>query len=166
MKQKHAETLMREKLLAWPKEHRRTAGAGQMRFIGRLALVLASLPLLLFFILPLLALVLRVPLRDPLAALSDPAVVQAIRLSLVTTCVSLGLALLGGTPLALLLARGHIPGRAALETLLDLPLVLPPAVAGIALLVAFGRFGLLGSALSAFGVTIPFTTVAVIMAQL
>ena len=146
--------------------HRRHASPGLMSFLRRLTLVLASLPLLLFFVLPLLALVLRVPLSDPLAALADPAVGQAIQLSLVTTLVTLALAVLGGTPLALLLARGRLPGRAALETLLDLPLVLPPAVAGIALLVAFGRFGLLGGVLRAFGVSIPFTTVAVIMAQL
>src|SRR5512146_2864696 len=99
---------MRQKLPAGPVEdasraapdellrRRRYAGAGRKGFVGRLAWVLASLPLLIFFILPLLALVLRVPLRDPLAALSDPAVTQAIQLSLVTTCVSLGLALLGG----------------------------------------------------------------------
>lgn len=146
--------------------HRRHASPGLMSFLRRLTLVLASLPLLLFFVLPLLALVLRVPLGDPLAALSDPTVGQAIQLSLVTTLITLALAVLSGTPLALLLARGRFPGRAALETLLDLPLVLPPAVAGIALLVAFGRFGLLGGVLRAFGVTIPFTTVAVIMAQL
>jgi molybdate transport system permease protein len=145
---------------------RRYAGAGLKGFVGRLALVLASLPLLIFFILPLLALVLRVPLRDPLAALTDPAVVQAIQLSLVTTLATLALTLAGGTPLALLLARRRFPGRALVETLIDLPVVLPPSVAGIALLVAFGRFGLLGGVLTAFGITLPFTTVAVIMAQL
>jgi molybdate transport system permease protein len=145
---------------------RRYAGAGLKGFVGRLALVLASLPLLIFFILPLLALVLRVPLRDPLAALTDPAVVQAIQLSLVTTLATLALTLAGGTPLALLLARRRFPGHALVETLIDLPVVLPPSVAGIALLVAIGRFGLLGGVLTAFGITLPFTTVAVIMAQL
>ena len=144
----------------------RYAGAGLKGFVGRLALVLASLPLLIFFILPLLALVLRVPLRDPLAALSDPAVTQAIQLSLVTTLITLALTLLGGTPLALLLARRRFPGHALVETLIDLPVVLPPSVAGIALLVTFGRFGLLGGVLTTFGITVPFTTVAVIMAQL
>ncbi len=145
---------------------RRYAGAGLRGFVGRLALVLASLPLLIFFILPLLALVLRVPLRDPLAALTDPAVAQAIQLSLATTLVTLALTLLGGTPLALLLARRRFPGRVLVETIIDLPVVLPPSVAGIALLVAFGRFGLLGGVLTAFGITLPFTTAAVIMAQL
>lgn len=145
---------------------RRYAGAGLKGFVGRLALVLASLPLLIFFVLPLLALVLRVPLRDPLAALTDPAVAQAIQLSLATTLVTLALTLLGGTPLALLLARRRFPGRVLVETIIDLPVVLPPSVAGIALLVAFGRFGLLGGVLTAFGITLPFTTAAVIMAQL
>jgi molybdate transport system permease protein len=145
---------------------RRYAGAGLKGFVGRLALVLASLPLLIFFVLPLLALVLRVPLRDPLAALTDPAVAQAIQLSLVTTLATLTLTLLGGTPLALLLARRRFPGHVLVETIIDLPVVLPPSVAGIALLVAFGRFGLLGGVLTAFGITLPFTTVAVIMAQL
>jgi molybdate transport system permease protein len=145
---------------------RRYAGAGLKGFVGRLALVLASLPLLIFFVLPLLALVLRVPLRDPLAALTDPAVTQAIQLSLVTTLATLALTLVGGTPLALLLARRRFPGHALVETLIDLPVVLPPSVAGIALLVAFGRFGLLGGVLTSFGITLPFTTAAVIMAQL
>ena len=145
---------------------RRYAGAGLRGFVGRMALVLASLPLLIFFVLPLLALVLRVPLRDPLAALTDPAVVQAIQLSLETTLVTLALTLVGGTPLALVLARRRFPGHALVETIIDLPVVLPPSVAGIALLVAFGRFGLLGGVLTTFGITLPFTTVAVIMAQL
>jgi molybdate transport system permease protein len=92
--------------------------------------------------------------------------VQAIQLSLVTTLATLALTLAGGTPLALLLARRRFPGHALVETLIDLPVVLPPSVAGIALLVAFGRFGLLGGVLTAFGITLPFTTVAVIMAQL
>ena len=171
MKQKSPTIYIEDTSPAGPGEgelltQRRYAGAGLKGFIGRLALVLASLPLLIFFILPLLALVLRVPLSDPLAALADPAVGQAIQLSLTTTLVALALALVGGTPLAFLLARRRFPGRAALETLIDLPVVLPPAVAGIALLVAFGRFGLLGGVLGAFGIAIPFTTVAVIMAQL
>jgi molybdate transport system permease protein len=169
MKLKLPPVAIEEKPVILPDEPVRSgnhAGPGLTSFIGRFALVLVSLPLLIFFILPLVALVLRVPLGDPLAALADPAAGQAIQLSLVTTLATLALTLLGGTPLALMLARARFPGRAALETLLDLPLVLPPAVAGIALLVAFGRFGLLGGVLSAFGIAIPFTTVAVVMAQL
>jgi molybdate transport system permease protein len=169
MKQKLPTVYVEDTSYAEPGElltRRRYAGSGLKGFVGRLALVLASLPLLIFFILPLLALVLRAPLRDPLAALADPAVGQAILLSLWTTLVALVLALAGGTPLALLLARRRFPGHALLETLIDLPVVLPPSVAGIALLVTFGRFGLLGGVLTVFGITVPFTTAAVIMAQL
>ena len=113
MKQKSPTVYIEDTSPAGPGElltRRRYAGAGLKGFVGRLALVLASLPLLIFFILPLLALVLRVPLSDPLAALSDPAVGQAIQLSLATTLVTLALTLVGGTPLALLLARRRFPG--------------------------------------------------------
>jgi molybdate transport system permease protein len=73
-------------------------------------------------------------------------VAQAIQVSLVTTGITLAQTLLGGTPMAYLLARRRFRGRTLLDTLLDLPMVLPPAVAGIALLVTFGRFGLIASA--------------------
>jgi molybdate transport system permease protein len=82
-----------------------------------------------------------------------------------TTLVTPGLTLLAGTPLAYLLARRRFPGRALVDTLIDLPMVLPPAVAGIALLVAFGRRGLLGQYLDAAGLQIAFTQVAVVLAQ-
>jgi molybdate transport system permease protein len=71
-----------------------------------------------------------------------------------------------GTPLAYLLARRSFPGRTVLDTLVDLPIVLPPAVAGLALLMAFGRRGILGGTLAAWGITIPFTTTAVVIAQI
>jgi molybdate transport system permease protein len=129
-------------------------------------LTLASLPLLLFLLLPLVALVLRVTPAEFLAQVVSPAVAQAIQLSLGTTLVALAITLVAGTPLAYLVARRRFPGRIVLETLLDLPLVLPPAVAGIALLLAFGRFGLLGPALGNLGVQVAFTRVAVILAQL
>src|SRR5215469_5977342 len=116
---------------------------------GDLALVAASMPLLLLVLLPLLALVFHIAPSDFLTALGDPAVRQALQLSLVTTLIATGLALLLGTPVAYLLARRQFPGRAVIETLLELPMVLPPAVAGIALLVAFGRRGLLGPWLGA-----------------
>jgi molybdate transport system permease protein len=131
-----------------------------------LALVGASLPLILLILLPLLALVLRVTPANFLAALAEPSVGQALRLSFVTTLISTGLALLFGTPAAYLLARRRFPGHALLETLLEVPMVLPPAVAGIALLVAFGRRGLFGPWLESAGIDIAFTSVAVIMAQL
>jgi molybdate transport system permease protein len=121
--------------------------------------------MLVFLLLPVLALVLQL---DPVmlgAALANPEIGQAIWLSIVTTAASTALALLLGTPLAYLLARRQFRGRGVLDTLVDLPMVLPPSVAGIALLLAFGRRGLLGQSLDAAGITIGFTTIAVVLAQ-
>lgn len=129
-------------------------------------LLLASLPLLLFLLLPLLALIWRTPLPVLLANLRTMGVIQAIRLSLVTTLSTAVLTILFGTPVAYLLARRRFRGRAVLDTLVDLPMVLPPAVAGVALLVAFGRRGLFGAALSELGLEIAFTQTAVVLAQL
>jgi molybdate transport system permease protein len=97
--------------------------------------------------------------------LSDPQVAQAISLSLLTTLISLGLTIIFGTPVAYLLARYQFPFRRTIDTLLDLPTVLPPSVAGVALLMAFGRRGLLGEWLEVWGIHIAFTQVAVILAQ-
>jgi molybdate transport system permease protein len=128
-------------------------------------LVLAS-ALALFLVLPLVALALREPPGRVFAALGGPEAVPALLLSLETTLASLAITLLGGIPLAYLLARRAFPGRAVVETLLTLPTVLPPAVAGVALLVLFGRRGALGQVLAErLGVSLPFTTVAVVMAQ-
>ena len=127
--------------------------------------------LLLLVALPLAGLLFASPPRQLLAGLRDPLVVPALRLSLVTSTVSL-LAILGcGTPLAWILARR--PGDAGqssrvwrvLETIVELPVVLPPAVAGVALLLAFGRRGLLGPALAAAGIGLPFSRAAVVFAQ-
>jgi molybdate transport system permease protein len=128
-------------------------------------LALASLPLLLFILLPLVALVVRASPADVLAHLVDPMVAQAIQLSVTTTLVSVGLTLAGGTPVAYLLARRQFRGHALLDSLLTLPIVMPPAVAGIALLLAFGRRGILGQALTSFGLDIAFTPLAVVLAQ-
>ena len=94
------------------------------------------------------------------------AVVEAMTLTLVTSVISLLVVVLLGTPLAYLLARRSFPGKALVETFIDLPMVLPPAVAGLALLMAFGRRGLIGSTLDGWGITIGFTTTAVVMAQI
>jgi molybdate transport system permease protein len=131
----------------------------------KVLLVIASLPFLLFLLIPLLSLILHATPASVLAHLGDPAVGQAVQLSLVTTMCSLGITLVAGTPLAYVMARGVFPGKVIVDTLLDLPIVMPPAVAGIALLLTFGRFGLLGRWLNLFGVDIAFTPVAVIMAQ-
>ena len=122
--------------------------------------------MLAFLLLPLLALLLRIPLAQLLANLANPEVAQAISLSMITTALTVLLTLLSGTPLAYLLARRRFRGHTALDTLVDLPMVLPPSVAGIALLVAFGRRGLLGQYLSVLGVELAFTTTAVVLAQL
>ena len=127
--------------------------------------VVFSLPVLFFLLVPLIALVMRVSPPWLLANLRDRAVVQAISLSLTTTALTTVITVIGGTPVAYLLARHRFPGRTALDTLLDLPMVLPPSVAGIALLMAFGRRGLLGRYLADAGVEVTFTPVAVVLAQ-
>jgi len=113
---------------------------------------------------PVAALVLASPPGALLRGLASPLVLPAVGLSLATTLVSLGLVVLCGTPLAWLIARGSRSWR-ALEIVAELPAVLPPAVAGVALLLAFGRRGLLGPPLAALGIGIPFTSAAVVLAQ-
>ena len=116
--------------------------------------------------LPVLALVARALLNGSLAAAAGmPVVADALALSLFTTTVSLVLMVVVGTPLALLLARRRFRGSVLLETVIDLPIVLPPSVAGLALLLLLGRNGALGPPLRALGIELPFTTAAVIVAQ-
>jgi len=103
--------------------------------------------------------------RIPEAATSQ-VVLDALGLSLVTTALSLVLVVALGTPLAYALARGRFRGARLVEVLVDLPIVLPPSVAGLALLLLLGRRGPLGDALEALDVAIPFTTLAVVLAQL
>ena len=128
------------------------------------AYFLASGLTLAFLALPILAIFVHVPPGQLLDQLSNPVVTDALLVSLKTTVIAQVLILLFGTPTAYLLASRRFPGRSLCVTLVELPLVLPPAVAGIGLLAAFGRFGLLGSTLSAFGITIPFTQTAVTIA--
>lgn len=130
------------------------------------ALWLLAFPMLLFLVLPLVALVLRIRPVTLLENLGNGQVVQAISLSLVTTALSTAAALFFGTPLAYLLARRTFRGRASIDTLIDLPMVLPPSVAGIALLIAFGRRGLFGALLNEWGLTLAFTEAAVVVAQI
>jgi molybdate transport system permease protein len=116
--------------------------------------------------LPVAVLVGRAVLDGSLGlALGSRVVVDALALSLATTAVSLVLTVAFGTPIALLLARRSFRGQALLETVIDLPIVLPPSVAGLALLLLLGRRGLLGEPLAVLGLEIPFTMVAVIIAQ-
>ena len=118
-----------------------------------------------FLLLPLVALFTRVPLGDLVDQLGRPVVTDAIVVSLKTSAIAQALILVFGTPTAYLIgSRPRFRGRSLAITLIELPLVLPPAVAGIALLAAFGRAGMLGSTLSFLGVSIPFTQAAVVMA--
>jgi len=125
-----------------------------------------SLPMLVFLSLPLLALFLRIAPARLIANLGEPYVLQAIALSLATTIVTTLIIILGGTPVAYSLARRQYRFRRAIDTLIDLPTVLPPAVAGVALLMAFGRRGILGGLIDDLGIHIAFTPIAVVLAQL
>lgn len=116
--------------------------------------------------LPLLALLLRVDPRGLVRRLGDPVVLEALRLSLLTSTAAAACVVLVGLPVAWLLATRSFPGKRVVEVLVDLPMVLPPTVAGLALLLAFGRMGLAGGALAAVGLSIPFTTLAVVIAQM
>ncbi len=131
-------------------------------FGGALWLALAAA--VLFLTLPLLALFLRVPPDELVAQLGSERARDAIRVSLTTSLVAHALILGFGTPAAYLLATKGFRGRSLVVSLLELPLVLPPAVAGIGLLAAFGRSGLLGGELGALGLSIPFTQLAVVLA--
>lgn len=131
-----------------------------------LALFWSAAPMILFLTLPLLALIWRTELTDISTHLAQPVARRAIVLSLWTSATATLLTILLGTPLAVLMTRRQFRGRRALDTLIDLPTVLPPAVAGLALLMAFGRRGLLGQGLSVAGIEIAFTSLAVILAQL
>jgi molybdate transport system permease protein len=133
--------------------------------LGPAGIVLSVIGLL-FLGLPVAALLARAILGEQLlATASDKAVLDALVLSLITTLASLVLAVVFGTPLALLLARRDFRGKWLADVLVDLPIILPPTVAGLALLLAFGRRGALGQSLDAVGISIPFTTFAVVLAQ-
>ena len=125
----------------------------------------ASAALLLFLALPFLGLLARITPSELIARLGDPRVLDALRLSLLTSATATLVIVLLGTPTAYLLATRGFPGKRLVEVLVDLPMVLPPTVAGFALLMAFGRMGLAGRALSAFGLSLPFTTLGVVAAQ-
>jgi molybdate transport system permease protein len=124
-----------------------------------------SLPLLLFLALPLLALVLYASPAELRANLSRPEVRQAVSLSLRTSTWATLAAVILGLPVAYLLARRQFPGKLLVDNLIDLPIVLPPAVAGLSLLLVFGRRGWIGGPLDDLGLRITFTETAVIMAQ-
>lgn len=135
-----------------------------MRTLPRWVLVPAALGALLV-VLPVVALVLRTDPRGALTLVTSPAALDALGLSLGTAGVATVACVVLGAPLALVLARTRFPGQRVVRALVLLPLVLPPVVGGLALLHTFGRRGLLGAPLELLGVQVPFTTVAVVLAQ-
>jgi molybdate transport system permease protein len=132
------------------------AGAFELIGVGAAAIALV------FLLLPLAAIFVR---GDLMAGLRSEEAREALVLSLQTSVISLAIMVVVGTPVAHLLATRRFRGRTLVLTAFELPLVLPPAVAGLGLLMAFGRKGLLGSELDALGIQIPFTKVAVVMAM-
>ncbi|MBP1928305.1 molybdate transport system permease protein [Methanolinea mesophila] len=136
---------------------------------GERGLIILLAPLVILFLLfltiPVASLFLRITPEAFLESLGNPVVIDALFLSLITATASLGIVILMGTPLAYLNARTNYWGKEVVDTLIDLPIVMPPAVAGIALLMAFGRRGVVGEYFSAFGIQIAFTTLAVVLAQ-
>ena len=128
--------------------------------------VLPGLLFALVVIVPLGALVWRAAEQGRLwQSVQQPIVRDSLRISLLTSLIALVIVVLLGTPLAYVLARVSFPGKRVLDTLVDLPIVLPPVVAGVALLMAFGRRGVFGPGLRSAGIDLAFTTAAVIIAQ-
>jgi molybdate transport system permease protein len=121
---------------------------------------------LAFLVLPLAGLLIRAPWTTLPERIMQPGVLTALRLSLQSATIATLLCLVFGVPLAWLLARVEFPGRRIVRALVTVPLVLPPVVGGVALLLVFGRRGLVGQWLdSTFGITLPFTTSAVVLAE-
>ncbi|BCB90685.1 ABC transporter permease [Phytohabitans suffuscus] len=142
--------------------------AARRRVGGRvpLPLVVPAALGLLFLVLPLAGLLIRTPWTTLPQRLTEPGVLTALRLSLQTATLATLLCLLLGVPLAWLLARVSFPGRRIIRALVTVPLVLPPVVGGVALLLVFGRRGIVGGWLdSTFGITLPFTTTGVVLAE-
>jgi molybdate transport system permease protein len=135
-----------------------------MRALFAALFALATAVALAFLVLPLVTIFVHVPPRDLLHALGNDVTRDALLVSLKTSAIAHAAVLLFGTPAAWVLARKRFVGRGLVLALVELPLVLPPAVAGIALLATFGRVGLLGDELDALGIQIPFTQTAVVLA--
>ena len=135
-----------------------------MRAVALFVAALATAVAAAFLLLPVLALFLRVPPSSLFHAAGSSVFRDALVVSLKTSAIAHACVLVVGTPAAYVLARRRFPGRAAVLTLVELPLVLPPAVAGVALIAAFGRYQLLGGTLNALGITVGFTQAAVVLA--
>lgn len=128
--------------------------------IGALALLAG------FISLPILSLVIWTVDEGSWRAMTSPVAVEALLLSVRTTAITMVILLVVGTPAAYALSRIEFPGKRLVDTLVDIPAVLPPSAAGIALLLAFGKMGLLGQHLQVLGIQLSFTTAAVVMAEL
>ncbi|MGV9311372.1 ABC transporter permease [Streptomyces sp. NPDC003691] len=143
----------------------RPARRGSGRAGVPVALALPALLAVGFLLLPLVGILARTEWSALADHLTSPGVTEALGLSLLVSCWALGLSLVLGVPLAWLLARADIPGKALVRTLVMLPMVLPPTVGGVALLLGFGRRGLLGPWLEeTFGITLPFHTSGAVVA--
>lgn len=143
-----------------------TAGSG--RVLGRppLALVLPALAAVALLVVPVVAVLIRAPWTTLPQKLSQGGAATALRLSLETTLIATAVCVIIGVPLSWLLARVDFPGRRIVRALVTLPLVLPPVVGGVALLLAFGRYGVLGRSLDThLGLRLAFSTAAVVLAQ-
>ena len=146
----------------------RSDGGRHQASLGALAPagVAATVVYVLFIGLPIVALLARAGQQEGfLSGLTGELVLQALRLTVITSVVSMVVVVVVGTPFALLLARRRSTLLRVIDTFVELPIVLPPVVPGVAMLMAFGRNGLLGPFLGSLGVTLPFTTAAVIFAQ-
>lgn len=137
---------------------------------GRIAVAVGAtiivVVVLMFLMLPIVALITYQPLHDLIDGLGAKVTIDAIIVSLKTNAIAFVLMIGLGTPFAYIIARRRFFGRSVLITLVELPLVMPPAVAGLGLLVAFGRFGLLGGTFSALGIDLAFAQAAVVIAIL
>ena len=138
--------------------------------LGRVAVavgaVVVTVVVMAFLLLPIVALFTYQPLHDLFSSIGAKVATDAIIVSLKTNAIAFALMIAFGTPFAYLVGRRRFPGRSVVITLVEVPLVMPPAVAGLALLIAFGRFGLLGHTLSVFGIDLAFSQAAVVIAIL
>jgi len=134
------------------------------RFAVATAVAITIAVTIAFLMLPIIALATYQPVHDLINGLGSQVAIDAIKVSLKTNAIAFALMIIFGTPFAYVLARWRFPGRSVVITLVELPLVMPPAVAGLGLLVAFGSLGLLGHTLSALGIDLAFTQAAVVMA--
>ena len=146
------------------RERRGQTGGGDRLASG---FAVAALALLSGFIsLPILSLVIWTVNEGSWRAMASPVALAALLLSAQTTAITMGIIFVIGTPAAFVLARAEFPGKRLVNAPIDIPAVLPPSAAGIALLLAFGRVGLLGEHLQVLGIQLSFTTAAVVMAEL